>query len=39
MNVRDVRKENKFKKSLKDIRSNITRTKEKLNDYEDCPGN
>ena len=37
MNVRDVRKENKFKKSLKDIRSNITRTKKRLNDYEDCP--
>ena len=39
MNVGDVRKKNKIKKSLKDIRSNITRTKEKLNDYENCPGN
>ena len=37
MNTGDVRKEDKYKNSLKDIRSNITRTEKKLNDYESCP--
>ena len=37
MNVGDIRKENEFKKSLKVISSNITRTEKKLNDYEACP--
>ena len=36
-NVDNVRKENKFKKSLKDVHSNITRTRKKLNDYETRP--
>ena len=34
MNVGDVRKYDTFKKTLKDVRGNTTRTRRELNDYE-----